>query len=321
MEYIILLIGFVCLIKGADFFVEGASSIAASLRVPTLIIGLTIVAFGTSAPELAVSITSAIDGKNAIAVGNVIGSNIFNILMVVGFSAAILPLKVKKTILIKELPFTLLASVILLVMGLDFVLGDVGAVSGLTGYIDRADGLLLLFFFGIFIYYLVEVALESRKNNEPEEEIETMPMKKSILLSIGGVIAIVAGGNWVVDSATEIALAWGMSEGLVGLTIVAIGTSLPEFVTSIVAATKGQSDIALGNVIGSNIFNIFLILGVSTLINPIPVTGEVISDILIMILTVLATFAFAITQRKIVRWEGIVFVLCYFGYMAYIIMR
>ncbi|ONI44159.1 sodium:proton exchanger [Candidatus Epulonipiscioides gigas] len=316
MEYVILLIGFIFLIKGADFFVEGASSIAASLRVPTLIIGLTIVAFGTSAPELAVSVTSALDGKNAIAVGNVIGSNIFNILMVVGFAAAILPLKVKTTILIKELPFTLLASFVLLVLAFD------GPLQGQPlGYIGRADGIILLFFFGIFLYYLVEVALQARKNNEPEESIETMSMGKSILFSIVGIIGIVLGGQWVVDSATEIALYWGMSEGLVGLTIVAIGTSLPEFVTSIVAAKKGESDIALGNVIGSNIFNIFLILGVSTIINPIPITPDVITDMTIMIITVVITFIFATTKRTISRLEGSAFVIGYFAYMAYIIMR
>lgn len=323
MEYIILLVGFLFLIKGADFFVDGASSIAKSLRVPALIIGLTIVAFGTSAPELAVSVTSALDGRNAIAIGNVVGSNIFNILMVVGASAAILPLHVKTTIFIKELPFTLLASITLLILGLDYVLDDVIAVSSeYSGYIGRVDGIILLFFFGIFLYYLVDTALVARKNHEEDEdEIETMSMKKSVLLSLLGIIGIVLGGQMVVDSASEIAIAWGMSEGLVGLTIVAIGTSLPEFVTSVVAATKGQSDLALGNVIGSNIFNIYLILGVSTIINPIPVNSDLIIDMMIMIITVIATFFFALTNRQISRTEGSIFCASYFVYMAYILIR
>ncbi|OON95799.1 MAG: sodium:proton exchanger [Candidatus Epulonipiscioides saccharophilum] len=322
MEYIILLAGFLFLIKGADCFVDGASSIAKSLRVPTLIIGLTIVAFGTSAPELAVSVTSALDGRNAIAIGNVVGSNIFNILMVVGASAAILPLHVKTTIFIKELPFTLLASITLLVLGLDYVLGDVIAVSEeYSGYIDRVDGIILLFFFGIFLYYLVDTALVARKNHKEDDEIKTMPMKKSVLLSLLGVVGIVLGGQMVVDSASEIAIAWGMSEGVVGLTIVAIGTSLPEFVTSVVAATKGQSDLALGNVIGSNIFNIYLILGVSTIINPIPVNADLIIDMVIMIITVIATFFFALTNRQISRTEGSIFCVSYFVYMAYILIR
>ncbi|OOB80338.1 MAG: sodium:proton exchanger [Epulopiscium sp. Nuni2H_MBin003] len=316
MEYFILLIGFLFLIKGADFFVEGASSIAASLRVPTLVIGLTIVAFGTSAPELAVSITSALDGRNAIAVGNVIGSNIFNILVVVGTAAVILPLNVKTTILMKELPFTLLAAIVLFILGLDVLMQ-----GQTTNYIGRADGVILLMFFLIFVYYLAEVAIQARKNSEPEEEIETMPMNKSIIFSIGGVAGIVLGGQWVVDGATEIAYTWGMTEGLVGLTIVAIGTSLPELVTSVVAARKGESDIALGNVIGSSIFNIFLILGISTIINPIPVTNEVLTDMVIMIIAIFTAFIFALTGRKIGRIEGGIFLVSYVVYMVYIITR
>ncbi|OON92810.1 MAG: sodium:proton exchanger [Candidatus Epulonipiscium fishelsonii] len=317
MEYILLLVGFILLIKGADFFVEGASSIAATLRVPSLIIGLTIVAFGTSAPELAVSVTSALSNSNAIAVGNVIGSNIFNILMVVGISALICPLKVEKSILLKEFPFTLMGTAVLLILGYDTLLN--GTNSDL---LSKSDGWILLIFFGIFLYYLVESALESRKNTKNEEdEIEKMPMSKSIIMSIGGIIGIVLGGDVVVDNATIIALSLGMTEGLVGLTIVAIGTSLPELVTSVVAAKKGESDIALGNVMGSNIFNMFLILGVSTIINPIPITAEVFTDIMFMGLTMLVAFIFAITKRTIGRAEGGIFVVSYIAYMSYIIMR
>ncbi|OON98405.1 MAG: sodium:proton exchanger [Epulopiscium sp. Nele67-Bin004] len=316
MEYIVLLIGFVLLIKGADFFVEGASSIAATLRVPPLVIGLTIVAFGTSAPEMAVSVSSALDGMNAISLGNVIGSNVFNMLVVVGTSAVIWPLKVEKTIIVKELPFTLMSAVVLLVLSLDTMFQ-----GQTTNYIARGDGIILLIFFGIFMYSLAQVALAARRNNEPEEEIETMPMGKSIMFSIAGMLGIGIGGEWVVDGASAVALTWGMSEALVGLTIIAIGTSLPELVTSIVAAKKGQSDMALGNVIGSTIFNTFLILGVSTTINPIPVTSESIIDILIMITAILEVYIFAATKRTIGRVEGALFLSVYIAYMAYIIIR
>ena len=314
MDYILLLIGFVLLIKGADFFVDGASSIAKALKVPALIIGLTIVAFGTSAPELAVSVSSAMKGQNGIAVGNVVGSNIFNLLMVVGSAAIIYPLAVKKSVLIKEFPFTLLSGVALFILVQDMAL-DGASVNTLS----RIDGLMLLLFFGIFMYYLIEVALKARANGE-EEEIEGMPLGKSILFAIGGIIGIVIGGDMVVDSASNIARAWGMSETLVGLTIIAIGTSLPELVTSIVAARKGESDIALGNVIGSCIFNVFLILGVSSLINPIEMVGPIFIDILIMIIVTIATYFFAI-NKKITRLEGGLLVGSYVVYMAYIIMR
>ncbi|MEF9958639.1 MAG: calcium/sodium antiporter [Niameybacter sp.] len=314
MDYIFLLLGFVLLIKGADFFVEGASSIAKTLKVPALIIGLTIVAFGTSAPELAVSITSAMKGQNGIAVGNVVGSNIFNILMVIGVSAILCPLAVKKSILIKEFPFTILAGIALFIMAIDTVLG-----SGQVNMLSRTDGLMLLIFFGIFMYYLIEVALQARASGE-DEEIEGMPLWKSIVFSIGGIAGIVWGGDVVVDSATNIALAWGMSETLVGLTIIAVGTSLPELVTSIVAARKGESDIALGNVIGSCIFNVFLILGVSAIINPIELSGAIFTDMFIMVVITFVTYIFSLSKR-ISRVEGGILVASYVAYMAYIIMR
>ncbi len=314
MDYLLILVGFVLLVKGADYFVDGASSIAKSLRVPTLIIGLTIVAFGTSAPEAAVSITSALQGQNGIALGNVVGSNIFNLLVVVGVAAFIYPLKVKKTIVFKEFPFVLLSGVVLLALTLDQVL-DGGAINVL----GRIDGFILLAFFGIFMYYLVETAITSR--GEVEEEIEVMPMGKSVLLSIGGVIGIIIGGQVVVDSASAIATTWGMSESLIGLTIIAVGTSLPELVTSIVAARKGESDIALGNVIGSNIFNIFLVLGMSTVINPIVVTPQVFTDIFVMLVVTVLTYIFAITRMKVNKMEGITLVVLYVSYMLFAIMR
>lgn len=315
MEYILLLIGFVLLIKGADFFVDGASSIAKALRIPTLIIGLTIVAFGTSAPEVAVSVTSAIQGQNEIAIGNVVGSNIFNLLVVVGIAAMICPLAVKKSIIIKEFPFTVLAGFVLIIL-----CRDVRYQGASTNVLTRADGMMLLVLFGIFMYYLIELALTSR-NDGGDEVIETMPLSKSIPLSLGGVAAIVVGGKLVVDSASTIALALGMSQNLVGLTIVAIGTSLPELVTSVVAAKKGESDIALGNVIGSSIFNVFLILGISAFIHPIAISGEVFIDMTFMLMITLLTYIFAITKRKISRYEGGILAALYVIYMVFVIIR
>ena len=314
MEYLFLVLGFILLIKGADYFVDGASAIAKKLRIPTLIIGLTIVAFGTSAPEAAVSITSALQGQNGIAIGNVVGSNIFNLLIVVGIAAFICPLKVKKSIIVKEFPFTLLSSVVLLVLAQDIFLKGSG-----ENILDRADGILLLVFFGIFMYYLIELALTSR--DEVEEEIGGMPLWKSITLSIGGMIAIVIGGKVVVDAATTIALQWGMSDRLVGLTIVAIGTSLPELVTSIIAARKGESDIALGNVIGSNIFNIFFVLGISASIHPIAITSSVVVDMIIMLIVTVVAYLFAASKMKINKIEGNILTVMYIAYMAFAIIR
>lgn len=315
MNYILLLIGFALLIKGADFFVEGASSIAKKFRIPTLIIGLTIVAFGTSAPEAAVSITSAIKGQNEIALGNIVGSNIFNLLFVVGIAAVICPLQVKRSMIIKEFPFTLLSCVVLLILAQDRVFG-----AGTTDVLNRGDGLMLLLFFGIFMYYLIEVAVTARGVAE-EEEIEVMPLGKSSLFTLGGIVAIVIGGDLVVDSASDIALAWGMSQNLVGLTIVAVGTSLPELVTSMVAARKGESDIALGNVIGSNLFNVFFILGVSAFIHPIAVNPSIIADSFFLLIVTLVTYLFAVTKKKINKLEGGVLVGAYILYMILIIIR
>lgn len=315
MTYVLLIIGFILLIKGADYFVDGASSIAGALRIPTLIIGLTIVAFGTSAPELAVSITSALQGRNGIAVGNVVGSNLFNLLLVIGIAAMICPLKVQKSILVKDFPFTILASIALLVIGQDIMIQKID-----HNFLSRADGVILLLLFGIFMYYLVEIALTSRQANE-DELLDVMPLGKSIPLAIGGVVGIVMGGKIVVDAATTIAYAWGMSESLVGLTIIAVGTSLPELVTSIVAARKGQSDIALGNVIGSNVFNILLILGISSFIHPIEISGSVLFDMGIMLISTILVYVFAISKRTINKAEGSLLTLLYVAYMAFAIIR
>ena len=315
MSYVLLIIGFLLLIKGADLFVSGASSIAKTFKIPTLIIGLTIVAFGTSAPEAAVSITGAFKGANDITVGNVVGSNIFNLLVVVGVAAMISPLKVKRSIISKEFPFTLLAAFALIILGLD---------TQYHGYkeniLTRADGIMLLLLLGIFMYYLIELALTSREE-ATDEEYEEMPLPKSILLSIIGVVGIIIGGQFVVDAATDIALSWGMSESLIGLTIVAVGTSLPELVTSIVAALKGESDIALGNVVGSNIFNIFFVLGLSSTIHEITINGDVFFDMFIMLAATFITYGFAISKRSINKLEGGFLVFLYVCYMIFVITK
>ncbi|MCR4790627.1 MAG: calcium/sodium antiporter [Treponemataceae bacterium] len=316
--YLFLIVGFALLLKGADFFVDGASSIAKILKVSPLIIGLTIVAFGTSFPELAVSVTSAIKGQNALAVGNVVGSNIFNVLMVLGFSAIFMPVVVQKNLIQKDLPFNVLVSFILFVLAFDVIFN-----SPSPNVLSRGDGIVLLGFFAVYMFYMVFSALSSRAEFEEQtgEDIKQMGVVKSILFTIFGALAIVIGGDLTVDAATAIALHWGMSETLVGLTIVAIGTSLPELVTSIVAAKKGECDLAVGNVVGSNIFNILLILGVSSTISPIELTDpNLLVDMLIMIGVCLATFAVSF-DKKIRRWEGIIMILMYAGYMVYIILR
>ncbi|MCR5699511.1 MAG: calcium/sodium antiporter, partial [Treponemataceae bacterium] len=309
LMYVFLLVGFVFLIKGADFFVDGASSIARILKVSPLIIGLTIVAFGTSFPELAVSVTSAIKGQNALAVGNVVGSNVFNTLMVLGFSAIFMPVIVQKNLIQKDLPFNFLISFVLFVISFDIFFANNGDQT--VNVLSRGDGIVLLSLFGIYMFYVVFSALASRSEFEAQTEgdIKQMGVAKSIIFTVCGAAAIVIGGDLTVDAATAIALHWGMSETLVGLTIVAIGTSLPELVTSIVAAKKGECDLAVGNVVGSNIFNILLILGVSSVINPIELTDpHLLVDMLVMLGISVMVFAISI-PKKIRRWEGIILIL------------
>ena len=329
MNYILLVVGFVLLVKGADYFVEGASSIAESLKIPSLIIGLTIVAFGTSAPEAAVSITAAISGQNGMAMGNVIGSNIFNLLMVVGVSAMIKPLVVEKSVRIKEFPFLILISLLTFV-----IIGDQFFGGTSVNQLSRGDGLVLLMFFAVFMYSLImsalnsrNQALESQKANPNEKitveidaPVETMPISKAIIFSIGGIIAIVLGGQVVVNAATGIAKSFGVSDQLIGLTIVAIGTSLPELVTSIIAATKGESDIALGNVIGSNMFNILFVLGASAAISPIAIDPKLFVDCLFMIGVTVLGYVFTVARKDINRVEGAILTALYIGYTAYLIM-
>ncbi|MGL5754656.1 MAG: calcium/sodium antiporter [Paraclostridium sp.] len=326
MVYLLLLLGFLLLVKGAEYFVDGSSSIATLLKIPPLIIGLTIVAFGTSAPEAAVSITASIQGQNGIALGNVIGSNIFNLLCVVGMSAFIAPLSVKKSILIKEFPFLILASVLLLVLSDDLLFQQTQ-----NSILSNGDGLVFLMLFGIFMYYLLEIAFNSRNKILNQETSITsskeitasysIPLPKAILMSLIGIIGIVIGGKLVVDCASNIALNFGVSEKMIGLTIVSIGTSLPEFVTSVVAASKGESDIAIGNVIGSNIFNILFILGVSALISPMPVDPSLFLDIVIMIFVTIIAYVFALRKKDINKSEGIILIIAYVAYMMLVIFK
>lgn len=310
MVYVFLVVGFILLIKGADFFVEGSSSVAKMLRVPSLIIGMTIVAMGTSFPECSVSINASIAGSNALAISNAVGSNIFNLMVVCGVCTLFCPLAVDKGTLKKEFPFSIIVALVLL------GLGSAGMVLG------RVDGIVMSVIFAGFLYWMVISAKKARaESQDNEEEYEIMPIWKCIFYIIGGIIAIIAGGDVVVDSATKIAEQFGMSENLIGLTVVAFGTSLPELVTSVVAAKKNEVDMALGNVIGSNIFNILLVLGVAAAISPVAFIMENIIDILVLVVMSLIVWVFAWSKQKLVRGEGIVMLLMYTAYVVYICKR
>lgn len=305
MMYILLVVGFILLIKGADFFVDGASSVAKLLKVPSVIIGLTIVAMGTSAPEAAVSISAGIAGSSDIALSNVIGSNIFNLLVVVGVSAIICPMTTEKVIMRRDIWWSLGAAAATLVMMIDMK-------------ISRIEGILLLC--GM-VAYIAVLIVDARKNRDTGDEVKAMSPLKSALCILGGLAAIIVGGDLVVDSACDIAAAFGMSEALIGLTIVAAGTSLPELVTSIVAARKGDSGLALGNVVGSNIFNILFILGSASALTTINVAPELFIDTAILIAVTLLMYFLCRSKEKTSRGEGVLCVLVYAAYMAYIILR
>ena len=320
MEYLLLIIGFVLLIKGADFFVEGSSSVAKLLKVPSIIIGLTVVAFGTSMPEMSVSVTAALQGSNDLAVSNVLGSNIFNLLMVLGCCALMSPVRTDESMLKKEFPFSIFITLILLLLNSDFSLSKV--LAGDESFVlGRAGGVLLLILFGMFLYSTVKNALAARKENEAEEEYKVMSPLKSAVFIIGGLAGIVWGGDLVVESASEIAATFGWSQTFIGLTIVAVGTSLPELVTSMVAAKKGENDLAVGNVVGSNIFNILLILGTSSVISPIRLEVSAVYDTLILIGASLLVYIVALTKKEIKRSEGLLCVLAYAAFFVYVLMR
>ena len=313
-----LAIGFVLLIKGADFFVDGSSAVAKLLRVPPIIIGLTVVAMGTSLPELAVSVTAAMSGNNALAVSNVVGSNIFNLMVVCGMCAVFTPLAIQRDSLTKEFPFSNFCGVLLL------ALGYAGMVVGFL------DGVVLLALFAVYMIVMVRTALKARAGGNTSvaaeeaamaQDIRPLPLWECILFIAGGLVAIKFGGDFVVDGATTVAAALGLSQNLIGLTIVAVGTSLPELVTSIVAARKKELDMALGNVIGSNIFNILLILGLAAVISPVTFIFENMIDIVLLTAMSLLVWIFGWTRQRLCRTEGMVMLAIYAVYLVYICIR
>ncbi|MBQ8490877.1 MAG: calcium/sodium antiporter [Pseudobutyrivibrio sp.] len=310
---ILLVIGFVFLIKGADFFVEGASAVAKKLHVPALVIGMTIVAMGTSLPELSVSVTASIAGSNQLAIGNVVGSNIFNLMVVLGSCALFSVLEVSDDTIKKDLPFSIICTVALMVMGL---------FGNSVGHID---GAILLVLFILFLASMLRAAKKSRTTAaaiaEEDNEIVDIPTWLCIIYIIGGAVAIKYGGDWVVDSCTTLALKFGMSETLVGLTIVALGTSLPELVTSIVAAKKNELDMAIGNVVGSNIFNVLLILGVAGAISPMTFLTVNAIDTLILVVFSVIVGLMCLKKKNLNKANGIVMLLLYAVYLGYIILR
>lgn len=316
--YVWLAVGFVCLIKGADFFVEGSSSIAKIFKVPSVIIGLTIVAMGTSAPETAVSISAALKGSNEIAVSNVVGSNFFNLLVIIGICALMQPIIITKDIIKRDYPYSIFATVLLLV----FL--SIGHIIAGKPTLNAITGIIMLISFTAYIITLVKSALNKNRVGEIKdiENIKSRPLTMSIILIVIGLAGVITGGNLVVDSAVALASSFGMSETLIGLTIVAIGTSLPELVTSIVAAKKGEADLALGNVIGSNIFNILFVLGISSVLNTITVSLDSVIDTALLIAVNIAVLSIVLVKKNSIgRFSGTAMILMYVLYTSYIIIR
>lgn len=300
-----LLVGFIFLIKGADLFVEGSSSIAKKFKIPSMIIGLTIVAMGTSAPEASVSITSSLIGQNDMSVANVVGSNFFNILVVLGVSSLFSKLPVKESTIKNDVPFLIFVSILTLIFGIDF-------------NITRLEGVIFL---GIFIWFILSLIKQANQNKENEDTVNELPMSKTVFYIILGLAGIILGGDITVDSASAIATQFGLSENLIGLTIVAVGTSLPEFVTSVIATRKGETEIAIGNVVGSNIFNILFVLGVAAMLSPMTISVEAIIDIIFMIIITILLFINMKQEKFILKKHGIFYILIYLAYIVYTIMR
>jgi len=314
ISILLILIGFVVLIYGANFLVDGASALAAKLKVPNIVIGLTIVAFGTSAPELVVNTIAAINGNPQIVLGNIIGSNIFNIAAILGLSAVVYPLAVKTNTTWIEIPLALLSVIVVIVMANDVIINK-AAVNVIT----RSEGIILLLFFTIFIAYNIHVSLSNRKVNEVG--VKHYPLIKSVILIILGLAMLVVGGKLIVEYAVKIAQSFGMSERIIALTIVSVGTSLPELATSIIAVRKRNVDIAIGNVVGSNIFNMFLVLGISSVVADVPILLENQFDLMVNIFFSLVLFLFILIgkDRKLDRWEGAIFLGCYIAYLVSLI--
>ena len=320
---LLLAVGFAFLVKGADFFVEGSSSIAKKLKVPPIIIGLTIVAMGTSLPETAVSVTASLVQNNELAVSNVVGSNIFNLMFVIGVCSILTPIMVQKATVVRDIPLSLGCAIFLLVLGIS----GLGDKAGMT--LGHADGVIFLIVFAGYIFTMVRSAMKARAAGQKVEiegveecdNMKELSYGKSILFLIVGAAAIAFGGDLTVDTASRIAIELGMSQTLVGLTIVSIGTSLPELVTSVVAARKNEVDMAVGNAVGSNIFNILMVLGISSAISPVALIRENIIDIVLLMVFSVMVWIFAGTRKKIERKEGIIMVVVYLVYCAYIIAR
>ena len=300
-----LLVGFIFLIKGADLFVEGSSSIAKKFKIPSMIIGLTIVAMGTSAPEASVSITSSLIGQNDMSVANVVGSNFFNILVVLGVSTLFSKLPVKESTIKDDVPFLIFISIVTLIFGIDF-------------NITRLEGVIFL---GLFIWFILSLIKQAKQNKENEDNVNELPMSKTLFYIVLGLAGIVLGGDITVNSASAIATQFGLSENLIGLTIVAVGTSLPEFVTSVIATRKGETEIAIGNVVGSNIFNILFVLGIAAVLSPMTISVEAGIDIIFMIFITILLFMNMKQEKFILKKHGIFYILLYLAYMVYTIIR
>ena len=313
--YIFFILGFFILIKGADILINGSVSVAKKFKISSIVIGLTIVAFGTSMPELIVNIFASAQGKTEIAIGNILGSNIINILFILGISAVIYPITANKNTVLKEIPFSLLAIVVLGIMANDIII-DGQIFSSIT----RIDGLILISFLIIFLYYIFGIT-KSVEDIVVKDEIKVFSYSKGVFYIILGIVGLIVGGKWIVDGAVEIAKFFNISESLIGLTIIAIGTSLPELATSAVAAYKKQSDIAIGNIVGSNIFNIFFVLGVSAIIRPLPFNDSLNKDIAMTIFAsvILFLMMFIGKKRIIKRWQGIFMIIVYIGYIVFLV--
>ncbi|MBQ2678596.1 MAG: calcium/sodium antiporter [Firmicutes bacterium] len=305
IKFLLLALGFLMLIKGADYFVTGASGIAYRFGIPHLIVGLTIVAMGTSAPEAAVSIAAAFKGSADITIGNIVGSNILNIWIILGISSVVAALTVARSAVRVEIPFVIIVSAVLLIMGLD-------------GTVSRIDGIIL---WAIFILYLVYLFSKAKKTKQIEGEIRNHPMWKNILFTAGGLVLIVLGSDFTVDAASDIARIFGMSERFIGLTIVALGTSLPELFTSVSAARRGNVDIAIGNIVGSNVFNILFVVGTSALIIPVPFAAKFRIDAAVAAIAALTLFLFCRKEKKISKSGGICMLACYAAYFVYLVQR
>lgn len=315
LSIIFIVIGLCLLVAGAEALVRGAASLAKKMGVPQLAIGLTVVAFGTSTPELVVNLFSAFRGSPDIAMGNVIGSNIANILLILGISSAISPLRIKSSTIFREIPFALLASILVYTMGNDWFFAGPG-----PGAVTRTDGFTLLGLFVVFMFYIYGLA---RKKEIEPEEVAQYTYARSILFTLAGLLLLVLGGKVLVDNAVSLARQSGLSESFIGLTIVAVGTSLPEMATSVVASMHRHHDIAIGNIVGSNIFNIFFILGITGTITNLPFNRLVNSDVLVSILSTALLFAFPLAgkRRAVERWHGVLFVLLYGAYVAHLVAR